>query len=110
MTISVMAWVLVGIAGWFVVAVVAALAIARLFHLREKAIGQDRPPMPVRQLRPVPPPAAEDRPAAEAPAADSPQPEAGRELLGRPVPRIPQQRRPAPRTRRPRIGPSTRRG
>ncbi|MBN9109095.1 MAG: hypothetical protein J0I34_09950 [Pseudonocardia sp.] len=105
-----MAWVLVGIAAWFVVAVVAALAIARLFHLREKAIGQDRPPVPVRRLRPVPSPAVEDQPAAEAPPAGSLRPEAGRELLGRQVPRIPQQRRPAPRTRRPRIGPSTRRG
>lgn len=103
MTISVLAWVLVGIAGWLVLAVVAALAIGRLFHLREKAIGQDRPPMPVRRVRPVTPPVAED-------PADVAVPEAGRELLGRPVPRIPQQRRPAPRSRRPRIGPSTRRG
>lgn len=103
MTISVLAWVLAGIAGWLVLAVVAALVIGRLFHLREKAIGQDRPPMPVRRVRPVAPPVVDE-------AVESAAPQAGRELLGRPVPRVPQQRRPAPHTRRPRIGPSTRRG
>ncbi|ODT96937.1 MAG: hypothetical protein ABS81_30465 [Pseudonocardia sp. SCN 72-86] len=95
-----------GIAGWLVIAVVAALVIGRLFHLREKAIGQDRPPMPVRRIRPAGPQAAQDAP----PYVDETPPDAGRELVGRPVPRIPQQRRPVPRTRRPRIGPSTRRG
>ncbi|MGE0842696.1 hypothetical protein [Pseudonocardia sp.] len=107
MTISVLAWVLVGVAGWLVAAVVVALLVGRLFHLREEAIGRDRPPMPVRRARPVGPPVADRTPP---PADGSAQAEPGRDLPGRQVPRIPQQRRPVPRARRPRIGPATRRG
>ncbi|MFC5208942.1 hypothetical protein ACFPM0_20555 [Pseudonocardia sulfidoxydans] len=84
----------------------AALVIGRFFHLREKAIGQDRPPMPVRRARPVALPVVDRTP----PPADGTPSDTGRELLGRQVPRIPQQRRAVPRGRRPRIGPSTRRG
>ncbi|GAY09042.1 hypothetical protein TOK_2998 [Pseudonocardia sp. N23] len=96
-----------GIAGWLVVAVAVALVIGRLFHLREKSIGQDRPPMPM--PRPTASPAQPGPSQSTSRIHDGHSHEVGRGLLGRPVPRVPQQRT-APRGRRSRIGPSTRRG
>jgi len=109
MAISTLAWVLVGIGGWLVAGLVIAFGFARFLRLREERIGQDRPPVPKRPAAADPAPAAptpRDAMPAEEPAPGDQAPPAGTE---RPAPHLPQQRRPV-RGRRPRIGPSSRRG